>query len=217
MKRILCYGDSNTWGSVPAFCPGERWGPDVRWTGVCQKELGSEFLILEDGVSGRTSIWDDPQCPWRNGEKALGYSLLAQRPLDLLVLSLGTNDLKFTDAAGAAAGLAQLLQKLCRAEEEYGGAVGRIFNGVPKILVLGAIALHPEIRTLQPNSVFSQKYEDSCRLSEEQRKAAEAAGVFYLSMAQRAKASPVDGLHMDAQAHALFGKAVADAIKSIFS
>ena len=56
MKRILCYGDSNTWGFVPGT--GTRFSKDERWTGIAQKELGAEYEIIEDGINGRRTVWD---------------------------------------------------------------------------------------------------------------------------------------------------------------
>ena len=80
MKRILCYGDSNTWGFTPAT--GKRYAPDVRWPGVMQSTLGADY-----------AVWEDPFAPCRNGLEGIGYGLLRAKPLDLVVLMLGTNDL----------------------------------------------------------------------------------------------------------------------------
>ena len=100
MKRILCYGDSNTWGFIPGT--GERYPADVRWPGVLAALLGRGVHVVENGINGRTTAIDDPGYPCRNGKEGLGYALLAEKPFDLVILMLGTNDLKLTDAAGAA-------------------------------------------------------------------------------------------------------------------
>ena len=91
MKNILCFGDSNTWGYTPGT--GERYAQDVRWTGVLQRELGDHYRVIEDGQNARTSVYEDMWSPWRCGKDALPGTLIAQKPLDLLILSLGTNDL----------------------------------------------------------------------------------------------------------------------------
>ena len=58
-KTILCYGDSNTFGYVPAG--GGKWYPeDVRWTGVLQDDLGDAYRVIEEGCSGRTTDIDPP-------------------------------------------------------------------------------------------------------------------------------------------------------------
>ena len=101
-KHILCFGDSLTWGFRPGLAT--RFDEDERWTGVLRRELGEEYCVHEDGISGRTSVFEDPYVPWRCGKDALGYTLMSQKPLDLVILMIGTNDLKFTDGYGAARG-----------------------------------------------------------------------------------------------------------------
>ena len=101
-KHILCFGDSLTWGFRPGLAT--RFDEDERWTGVLRRELGEEYCVHEDGISGRTSVFEDPYVPWRCGKAALGYTLMSQKPLDLVILMIGTNDLKFTDGYGAARG-----------------------------------------------------------------------------------------------------------------
>lgn len=92
--RILCFGDSNTWGSIPD--KSERFPADKRWTGVLQKELGDNYEIIEEGLSARTTNIDDVEhlSELRNGAKYLIPCLNSQIPLDYVVLFLGTNDLK---------------------------------------------------------------------------------------------------------------------------
>ena len=90
--RILCYGDSNTWGFIPGS--GERYSGDVRWTGVLQMLLGDAATVVEEGVNGRTSGWDDATEEGRNGRTTLGECLASHLPLDIAILALGTNDLK---------------------------------------------------------------------------------------------------------------------------
>ena len=99
-KHILCFGDSLTWGFRPGLAT--RFDEDERWTGVLRRELGEEYCVHEDGISGRTSVFEDPYVPWRCGKAALGYTLMSQKPLDLVILMIGTNDLKFTDEIGRA-------------------------------------------------------------------------------------------------------------------
>ena len=111
-KRILCYGDSDTWGQIAGT--GERRAE--RWPVVCRRLLGADFEVLEDGVSGRTTIFDHPKSPWLNGLKGLGYALMAHRPLDAVVLFLGSNDVLYTDAEGSADGVAQLVSALVDAD-----------------------------------------------------------------------------------------------------
>ena len=91
-KRILCYGDSNTWGFLPGGAG--RLCADQRWTGVCRRELGADYTVIECGLNGRTTIYDNPNVKFRNGADALPFALLENMPLDLAVLMLGSNDSK---------------------------------------------------------------------------------------------------------------------------
>lgn len=90
--RILCYGDSNTWGADKLT--GNRFAADVRWTGVLQNQLGDGYCIIEEGLGGHTTVRDDPYEPFRNGRDYLRPCLLSHDPLDLVIIMLGTNDLK---------------------------------------------------------------------------------------------------------------------------
>src|SRR5688572_13370016 len=94
MKTILCFGDSNTWGYVPGT--GKRYPRSERWPGVLQETLGNEFLIIEEGLNARTTTMDDPirGGAIKNGLTYLRPCLESHAPIDLVLLLLGTNDLK---------------------------------------------------------------------------------------------------------------------------
>ena len=98
MKTILCFGDSNTWGFDPDATASSpypiRHAHDVRWTGVLARELGQEFHVIEEGQNGRTTVHEDPIVQHRNGRTYLPPCLESHKPIDLVVLMLGTNDLK---------------------------------------------------------------------------------------------------------------------------
>ena len=116
--RILCYGDSNTFGSRPDGL-GQRYTDEVRWSGVLQERLGAEFQVIVEGLPGRTTVWDDPIEPYRNGSAYLMPCLLSQAPLDVVVLLLGTNDLKQRFSATAqdiASGAGRLIGMIQQSE-----------------------------------------------------------------------------------------------------
>src|SRR5258708_36347550 len=92
MKVILAFGDSNPFGHDPAT--GARFAPDVRCTGVAQRHLGAGYRVIEEGLGGRTTVFDDPIEPDRCGLTYLRPCLLSHRPLDLVVIALGCNDMK---------------------------------------------------------------------------------------------------------------------------
>ena len=92
---ILCFGDSNTWGFIPGSdC--ERYAPDVRWPGVMAADLGPGYRVVEEAQNGRMTAWEDPAEPFvsKCGLTFLPVVLESQKPIDLVIIMLGTNDLK---------------------------------------------------------------------------------------------------------------------------
>lgn len=214
MKRILCYGDSNTWGHIP--CAGTRYPEDVRWTGVVSRLLGEDYAIIEEGLNGRTTTFDDYYVEYRNGRKGLGYALCAHAPIDLMVVSLGTNDLKYTGAVGSYKGLDELLRLIENADANYPAAMSKIFPNGTKILVVSPIHLHKDIATLRPESSITDKYEESTKFAEYFRRIADAHGAYFLDAARYAEASIRDCVHMEADSHKALGQAIAAKIREIF-
>lgn len=214
MKRILCFGDSNTWGYTPGT--GQRYPEDVRWTGVCQKALGEDYKILEDGLNGRTTMFDDFSNPWLNGGKNLGYSLIAQKPLDMIVLSLGTNDLKFTGATGSGKGLDALLNRIKGFDAYYPGSTPVFPNGL-KILVISPIEIHQNSAGLPTEYGRLTSYEQSVKFPAVYAGIAQAHGVDILNAADYGSPSPVDNVHMGPESHQALGLAVAEKIREIFA
>lgn len=92
MKRILCYGDSLTWGYIPGTL-GKRYGADVRWPRQLARLLGDDFEVIEEALNGRTTVWGEPFRPGRDGAEMLQPLLESHGPLDLVILMLGSNDL----------------------------------------------------------------------------------------------------------------------------
>ena len=99
MKNILCFGDSNTWGYDPSN--QTRFSKDIRWTGVLQQLLGSKYNVIEEGLNGRTTNVNEKQDhglgyfrPFRSAMDLLSVLIETNSPLDLIIVMLGTNDLK---------------------------------------------------------------------------------------------------------------------------
>ena len=92
MKHILCYGDSISWGTVPGT--RQRYPFEIRWPGVLQLNLGPHVRVIEECLSGRTTALEDPYRPGRNGLASFLPILQSHSPLDLVIILLGTNDLK---------------------------------------------------------------------------------------------------------------------------
>ena len=210
MKNIMIYGDSNTWGYTPGT--GVRYAPDVRWTGVCQKALGDEYHIIEEGMNARTSSYDDPWDMWRNGRDYLPGALISHKPLDLLVISLGTNDLKFTDAFGAAKGVDALMHFTDMVQGKKESSL--VFPQGVKILVIAPIELGKGVDD-NPGSTVCGKYKESTRFMELYPIFCKNRGAELLNAAEFAQPSPIDNVHMSPESHKSLGLAVAAKIKEI--
>ena len=209
--RVLCYGDSNTWGYIPGT--GER--REERWTAVCQRILGDDYAILEHGLNGRTTVYDDPFNDYLNGKKCLGYTLISQKPIDLAVLMLGTNDLKFTGAVGASTGADELVRMLLNANEIYRTSQP-IFPAGAKVLLVASPRLAAQIDELRPDSSVAGKAGEAERFPQLYKQIADNRNVYYLDASQYAKPSLVDCVHIDGESHVRLGAAMAEKIKEIF-
>lgn len=92
MYHILCFGDSNTYGYNGETA--QRFSYEKRWTGILSRRLGPEYLVVEEGLNGRTTGFVEPDKKYRNPVPYLTPCLLSHMPLDLMIVMLGTNDTK---------------------------------------------------------------------------------------------------------------------------
>ncbi len=217
MKTIVCYGDSNTWGFDPSGHDEEagtdkRFPYDVRWTGVLQKELGPEYLVCEEGMNARTTAFDDPISPYRNGLSYLAPCLLTKMPVDLLVIMLGTNDVKIhlgQTPFSIAKGLDQLI---ATAQNPMFGREG----ATPEILILAPIDIDQKIPTRWTGNYYNEESGARVRaLREHYQTIAKRRGCRYLDASQYAQPHEDDYLHMSAEGHGCLGRAVAQEVRNI--
>ena len=201
MKTVLCYGDSNTWGSDPET--GERFAPDVRWPGVLARELGEGYRVVEEGLPGRTTVRDDPvEGAHKNGRTYLRACLESHRPVDLVTVMLGTNDLKGRFGASAS-DIAQGAAVLAEMAHNSGCGPG---GGAPAVLL---IAPPPVGRLTEMAEMFEGSEEKSARFAGHYRYFAEQKGCGFLEAGAVIASSDVDGIHLGAEAHRKLGEAVA--------
>ncbi len=217
MKTILCYGDSNTWGFDPDGHNEEagtetRFPYDVRWTGVLQKKLGADYLICEEGMNARTTVFDDPICPYRNGLAYITPCLLSKAPVDLIMIMLGTNDVKVhlhQTASTISKGLERIVTT---AQDPVFGVNGK----APEILIAGPIDVGRKVGTRWTGAYYN---EDAHTLMKKLRplyeNIARIHGCHYIDASLYAQPNEADYLHMDAQGHAAFAQAVAGKVKEI--
>lgn len=206
MNRILCYGDSNTWGYDPVT--RDRFDLNTRWTKILSKAMGDACEIIEEGLNGRTTVWDDPIEGYKNGKEYLIPCLESHRPLDLVVLMLGTNDLKkrFSlsafDIAEGAKVLASTVRNSCA------GVNGR----APQVLLLAP----PPTTTLTDYAEMFEGAEDKSRKFPIQfARVAREVGCAFLDTSMIIISSPLDGIHFEAGEQKKLGLAVASKIKEL--
>ena len=205
--EVLCFGDSLTWGWNPL--DRGRYPYEKRWTGVLQKELGNKYHIIEEGLNGRTTIWDDPIEGEKNGKKYLEPCLESHMPLDLVIIMLGTNDLKLRfnksafDIAAAADSLVQMVQKSQTGWNHQS----------PNVLL---IAPPPLGKLTHWEEMMEGGYEKSKRLARYYEMFAKDHQYHFLNAGDYVKTSDLDGLHWEEGENFKFGRAVADKIRQIF-
>ena len=213
MINILCFGDSNTWGYDPAT--QTRFSNNIRWTGVLQNLLGNNFNIIEEGLNGRTTNINERE------EHALGYyrdfrssmdlvSILIETnsPIDLVVVMLGTNDLK-NNFNQSSDDISTNMKLVCEAiiNNDY-------FNSKTIILVSPT-----HINESSPNLLdsFIGTAEKSKSLAKLYKKIADDLDLFFMDASQSVKTNQIDGLHWDAMQHSDFANSIFNKIKSIYN
>ena len=173
-KHIVCLGDSNTHGycADPADCAdgGIRFNESERWTRLLQKHLGEEYLVIEEGLSGRTTCFEDPL---HEGLSALNYiypCLKSHEFVDLLIIMLGTNDTKDRFASSAACigiGMSRLVKK-AQATECWGDKKPNILVVAPppigEGMLTSAVADTMGTGCVEKSRQLAHYYEEQCKL-----------------------------------------------------
>jgi lysophospholipase L1-like esterase len=211
MRTLLLYGDSNTHGTMPAPHLGfdGRFGRDDRWSGRLAALL-PEWEVIAEGHPGRTTVHDDPiEGAHRNGLAVLPAILESHRPVDVVLLMLGTNDLKerFSVNAGDIALALERLVRVIRVSGAGpdGAAPGVLLVAPPPIVETGCLA-----------GMFAGGAAKSRALADEIAAAAARAGVPFLDAGRVVKVSAIDGIHYDAEANPALAEAFAAAIRAHF-
>lgn len=207
---ILAYGDSNTWGAVPQPYRGAggRFYAE-RWTRVMGAALAGQVDIAEEGLNGRTTCVDDPvEGSVRNGQRHLPLMLLTHFPLDLVIIKLGTNDLKarLSMTAGDIADGAGTLVDLVR--RSGAGPDGKS----PAVLL---VAPAPLSKLTYLSEMFEGGSAKSQKLGAEFARVAKAMKVPLFDAGSVIASSDVDGIHLEAEAHRTLGLALADQVRTI--
>ena len=211
-KHIVCFGDSNTHGycAVPSDCAdgGNRFNEEERWTCLLQKKLGEDYLVLEEGLSGRTTVFDDPLHECMAGIDVIVSTLMSHEPVDLLIIMLGTNDTKDrlgVNAACIGIGMERLILKakstMCWK------------NGEPHILVVAPPHIGEGLYDIPEGEAMGTTCAEKSRgLAEKYKKVCQAQGCAFLDAEGVAEFNHYDCMHLTRAGHAQLAEALAQLI-----
>ena len=210
-KTVVCFGDSNTYGFIPGG--RGRYPRDVRWPGVLQKLLGPGYHVVEEGLSGRTTAFDWPDCPWKNGLRNVRPCFASHTPVDAAVIMLGSNDcnkylgISPGQTTEALRLIVAAVRDVCAAAQDY----------PPEILIVGPAPIGEGYR----GSMFAADLDDeaiakSQALAGMQRQLAADLDCRFLDAGDFASASDEDSEHFSPEAHAALAEHVAEVIRQMF-
>ena len=221
--QILCFGDSNTYGTITEYKKPillyNRYGEDIRWTSRLQKLLGTKFNIIEEGLGGRTTIYEtetEPFCRYSNGLAYISGILMTHAPIDLVIVMLGTNDLQAKNPPD---------------EESLGLGIERIIDEIKSIPQCGRNNQSPFILVVSPIHFKKSLYrpeifirfrgnkgiELSHMFSKVYKEIASRKACYFLDASLYAFPSDIDGVHFTEAGHISLADALNKKIQEIFS
>lgn len=206
MKTVLAFGDSLTWGYNPETLTRHARGD--RWTVALAEALGGRAEGIAEGLNGRTTAFDDHLGEAdRNGARVLPTLLTSHKPLDLVIILLGTNDLK-PAVHGRAIAAKQGVEKLVRIVRHHEWTLG---CEMPDVLI---VAPPPFCESADPDfaAVFDRSIDESHMLGSMYADLADELECGFFDAATVAKTSPLDGIHLDADSTKAIGKALAPVV-----
>ncbi|WP_298917092.1 SGNH/GDSL hydrolase family protein [uncultured Roseobacter sp.] len=210
-RTVLCFGDSNTHGTRAMRFMGDRrrLPKNERWPWVMAAALGADWEVIAEGHPGRTAVFDDPiEGVHKNGLRSLHALLESHRPIDLVVVMLGTNDLKARFGASAndiASGLGRLAREICRCDS--GPA-----DGAPQVILAAPVPVR-EVGIFEQDFAGASGKSRDLATHLEQR--ARDLNVGFVDLSKVAQVDLLDGIHLDAAGHAAIGKALSEVIKAM--
>jgi lysophospholipase L1-like esterase len=213
MKTVLCYGDSNTYGYNPEN--GFRYEYEERWTSILEDQLKDIARVIPEGLNGRTTCFEDEIRPGRNGWTYLEPCLHSHGPIDLVVLMLGTNDLKIRfqlTPTDIGKGIDRLIRTILSVTMQ------KRMDGKPaKILLMSPPHLGDNLADIPAGEEmgFERGIEYSKRLAPVYEEWAKFHGIGFLDAALYAKPSQLDACHLTRESHRALGMAVSEKCREI--
>lgn len=210
--RILCYGDSNTWGYISGS-DHQRYGNSERWTKILSGLLGDKFEVIEEGLNSRTLISNDPR-PGKEGKNGYEYlipCLDTHDPIDLVILMLGTNELKYT---------------YNKTPEEIGNLLEQYFvktilnrksqikDSYPKLLIIAPPIVSEETGYGRKENKYLGASEKSKKLNDIYKNIAEKYNCYFLS--NDGLDVGIDGVHLTKESHKKLANLLYEMVKKIY-
>jgi len=210
-KRILCYGDSNTWGWIPGSMGKQRFDTSSRWTALLQKKLTNNYEVIEEGLGGRTTMFDDPrpELPGRNGLTTLPIILETSLPLDYVIIMLGTTDTK------------PLINKT---PEEITDGIKKIIKVIKNFKVLENTTSPKIILVVPPivdetadfaSKLFIGGTKKGTELKRLYETVSKEENILFLDPTDKVKVDKTEGVHLDINAHKTLFELIFNKIKEI--
>lgn len=208
--NILCFGDSNTHGYNPK--DGSRFEKNKRWTGVLQNLLGKNHYVIEEGLSGRTTVFEDPIHEGISGISYITPCLNSHEPIDLLIIMLGTNDTKERFGASAnviSLGLKRLIKKAQDTKEAFR-------NSKPNILIVAPLPIREEIKNVECYSTMGKDcYKKSYEIIPLYENIAKELGCYYFNPSPYTMCRDYDYMHLSEHAHEVLANKLYEVINKI--
>lgn len=213
MKTILAFGDSLTYGANPRP-DGPRHAHEDRWPTTLEKGLAGKARVIAEGLGGRTTASDD----WyagadRNGARILPTLLESHSPLDLVIIMLGTNDLKPAIcglALEASFGMRRLVQIV------RGHYAGKGETAPQIILVAPPLICDTENADMIGHfGGIQHAIDQSGQFATHYARRAQEWNTGFFDASTVAHADPLDGVHLDAANTSAIGEGLVPVVKSM--
>ncbi len=209
-KRILCYGDSNTYGYIST---GGRYDEHTRWPMRMREVLGEGYAVIEEGFNGRTCAFDDPvEGGFKSGVTYLPPCLMSHNPLDAVLIMLGTNDTKVRFGMTPMT-IGQAMMQLVRTAKLY--AVDESGKAARVVIVAPPPILENLMQTRHAECFGEQAIAVSAGLAREYRRISKLMRCDFFDAAPYAQVSPLDAVHLTDTGHIRLGEALAGKIKNM--
>ncbi len=210
--RILAFGDSNTFGYISGEDDYSRFGNDVRWPRVLNKLLGSEYCVIEEGLTGRTAAFEDFVSEGRCGLNYIVPCTESHAPLDLIIIMLGTNDLKQQYGATPEIISRGIMRLAKRAEQ------ANCWRKTPNLLIVAPLCISKEYSCALCAGTFGEGcYEKSVQLPAklETHAAKQGYAFFDANRIPDMVTQKLDGIHLTAESHLKLASALFEKILDI--